>query len=63
MSDDKNDAADFLMEMCETQGAAASTVKDGHIILFKRKFLQAMLDKNPTQEKLMIFIKRPDFKD
>lgn len=59
----KTDELDFFNEMVETQGVAVSTVSDGHVLMFKREFLQSLLDKYADQEKLIIFIKRPDFKD
>jgi len=62
MSDDDK-GVEFLLKLLETQGAAASTVKDGHIILFTRKMIQEMLDKNPAQEKFIIFIKQPGFEN
>jgi hypothetical protein len=62
MSDDDK-GVEFLLKLLETQGAAVSTVKDGHIILFTRKMIQEMLDKNPTQEKFIIFLKQPEFKN
>lgn len=64
MSDekDKQDAAEFFAKMVETQGVACSTVSDGHVLLFKREWLQNLLDQYPDRERLSIFIKRPDFK-
>ena len=63
MANDKDDGIEFFQTLVETQGVACSTVSDGHVLMFKRSFLQAMLDKNADQEKFIIFVKRPDFKD
>jgi hypothetical protein len=63
MSDENDDAVQFLLKTLETQGAAVSTVKDGHIVLFTRKMLQEMMDKNPDQEKFIIFLKQPGFEN
>jgi hypothetical protein len=58
-----SDAIDFFKKLVETQGVACSTVNDGHVLMFKRSFLQDLIDKNLDKEELVIFIKRPDFKD
>jgi hypothetical protein len=64
MSDekDKQEAAQFFLKMAETQGVACSTVSDGHTLLFKREWLQNLLDAHPNNDRICIFIKRPDFK-
>lgn len=56
-----NNSTDFLLDLLEAQGVAASSVSDGHILLFKRKFLQDLLDKNSDKEKIIIFVKRQEF--
>lgn len=61
--DKKNPELDFLLACLKTQGAAASTVKDGHIVMFKRSMLQALLDKNTNNDTFVIFVKRPEFKN
>lgn len=58
-----NDPLEYFKDLVDMQGCAASTVKDGHVLMFTRKFLQEILDKNPGQEKIILFVKRPDFKD
>lgn len=60
MKDDTAKAAEFIEETCERQGYATSTMKDGTLLYFKRTFLQAILDKHPDNEKLIIFLKKPD---
>jgi hypothetical protein len=63
MSDDKknDNGAEFLMELVKCQGVACSTVKDGHILMFKRAWLVDLLAQHPDNPELCIFIKRPDF--
>ena len=61
--DNGDDAVDYMHAPVDAQGVCASTVSDGHVLMFKRSFLQAILDKNPDHEKLIIFVKRSDFKD
>jgi len=56
-----SDEADFLSELCQRQGVSVATVKDGHVLMFKRSYLQEIIDKNSDQENLVIFIKRSDF--
>lgn len=64
MSDDKkNDAVDYFVKLVETQGVACSTVKDGHMLMFKREWLENLLKSHPDKSELAIFIQRPDFKN
>jgi hypothetical protein len=60
--EEQDNAVEFFLKMGETQGVTCATVTDGHMLFFKREWLQALLDKHPTNEKFMIFVKRPDFK-
>jgi len=60
MSDDKDAAMDLFLQNVKTHGAAVSTVSDGHVIMFDRKTLQALLDKDPDAPSMVIFIKKPD---
>lgn len=64
MSDDKDykTAAQFLVKMMETQGVSCSTMENGHLLMFKRAWLQNLLDSHPNNESLSIFIERLDFK-
>lgn len=60
----KNDEfADYMQKLADTQGCACSTVKDGHLLLFKHSFLRELVDKNPDKEYVIMFVKRPDFKN
>lgn len=61
MSDDSNEH-DWINKIADVQGVACLTVSDGHVLLFKRSCLQSIMDQNPDKEKILIFIKRPDFK-
>ena len=58
---DKEDDQDveYLLEMCELEGVSAATVSDGHILVFKRRKLQELLDKNDG-DIVTIFVKRRD---
>lgn len=62
MSSDK-DYIEYFTKIVETQGVACSTVKDGHIIMFKRSWLQGLLEQYADKPEIMIFIQRPEFKD
>lgn len=59
----KSDGIEFFDEVVETQGVACSTVSDGYVLMFKREFLQSLLDKYIEQDRLILFVKRPEFKD
>lgn len=61
--DNVDKAVEFMMKQVDTQGAAASTVKDGHIVILNRQYLKDLLEKKPNSDKLIIFIQRPDFKN
>lgn len=62
MSKSEDDMIELFKQTVDTQGVACSTVKDGHLLMFKRATLQKFLDDNAGDE-LIIFIKRPDFKN
>lgn len=57
-----NKAIEFFTEIAERNGVACSTVTDGHVLLFDRAFMQKIINQN-DEDKIMIFIKRPDFKN
>jgi len=64
MSDDKkayDDSAAYLMELMKHQEVVCSTVKDGHILMFKRAWLADLLAQHPDNKEMCIFVKRPDF--
>ena len=63
MSDkDKDAGVELLLNNLQHKGVAASTVSDGHVLVFTRGFLQKLLDTDPDQDSFTIFVKRPDFK-
>ena len=63
MNENENtkEAADFLVALMKAKGVACSTTKDGHLLMFKRSFLQAILNANPDKDEFVIMVKRPDF--
>ncbi len=56
-------AIDYFKELVDKNGVAVSTVSDGHMLMFKRSFLQELLDKNPEHDKVLIFVKTSEFKN
>jgi hypothetical protein len=64
MSDeiDEKKAAKHLLDVMELQGISCATVSNGHLIMFKRTWLQALLDQHPGKESISMFLERPDFK-
>ncbi len=61
--EDVANAVDYINIMVEKQGAACTTVKDGHVFVFKKSFLQDLLDKQPGEDNVVIFIQKPAFKN
>ena len=62
-NDDNTKALEYFHASIDKLGVAATSVADGHIFGFSRKHLQAMLDKNPTNEKFLVFVQHPKFKN
>lgn len=60
---DKSKAIEFFLELVEKTGVAVSTVSDGHVLMFKRIWLEKLLESTPDNQQITIFIKRPDFKN
>ena len=58
-NEDKEAAVNNFLDTVETQGVAASTVKDGHVLMFKTQWLRDILNKNGHKEQISIFIQRP----
>ena len=56
MKDPEQQAAEYLLELALSQGVAASTVKDGTILIFKRSALQQILNQHPDKEVVQLFI-------
>ena len=61
--DDNDKGLDFLLKMLETQDVACSTVRDGHVLMFKMDKLKALVEQHKDKEAITIFVKRPDFKN
>jgi hypothetical protein len=59
MSNDKvnEGEAAYLAALSDSQGIVCATVSDGHVFMFKRSLMQALLDQHPNSEKLTIFVK------
>lgn len=56
-----DDGIDYLMELAEQQGVACTSVTDGHILVFTKRQIEAILFKiNETnQDKCVVFVQRP----
>jgi len=63
MKEETKKAADFILEMLDKKGIAISSVKDGHVIMMKRSFLEELLARDETQEQFLIFLKKPGFEN
>lgn len=59
------EGAEFLLELAEKTGVACSTVKDGHVLIFTKKHLEGLLAtiNESGQDKCIVLVKRPDFKN
>jgi len=59
MADDKKsqELVGFMDAQEKMQGTGVIQVKDGHVFMFKRETLQALLDQNPNAPKIVMFIK------
>jgi hypothetical protein len=55
--DDKE--IEHLWDMVELNGVVCSSVKDGHVLAFKKDFLQKLIDKHPDKERVIIFVQKP----
>lgn len=51
---------EYLSELADLNGVSCATVKDGHVLVFKRSKLEQILRDIGDKEKVVIFIKRPD---
>ena len=62
MSDkDKSDLTDLLVEQFKAKGVASMGVKDGRLWLFKRSWLQALLDSHPELDEFQVLIQDRKF--
>lgn len=57
--DERKKLLETFNEVCDLQGVVVSTVKNGHMMAFKRQWLQDLLDRYPDQPKIVLFIERP----
>lgn len=53
------DAVGFLFTLAKKNGVACGTVKDGHVLVFKRDYLRRLVEAN-DQETLVVFVQRGD---
>lgn len=58
-SHSKGDDLDIFDERLERDGVVCSSVPDGHVLAFKREYLQRILDKYPDRDRLVIFVQKP----
>jgi len=59
MAVQKCDGVDALQEHARRDGWAASTVRDGHVLVLQRERFRQLLDSMPPdQEFLTVFLKR-----
>ncbi len=63
MANDKEyeDKIEFMVETAKLQGAAAMSVSDGTVLLFNRKHLMELLEKQPNSEMVSVFVKHRQF--
>lgn len=61
-NDEAANAAEFMFEMLKHQGVACATVKDGHVLMFKRETLEALIERCRASgtDELAVFVKRSD---
>ena len=52
-------AVDRIWEAVQKNGVSASTVSDGTVLLFTRKFLEMLLEKHSGQETISIHVQTP----
>lgn len=61
MKDDQQKAVEYMIELAKLQGAACSTVSDGHVIVIRKDRLKSLLDERGNGEVVVIFVKnKPD---
>lgn len=60
MSIKTDDEADYLNAAADASGVACATVKDGHVLIFKRSKLEEIIKSIGDKDKVVIFVKRPD---
>lgn len=60
--EDDEKAIDFQIESAEINGISCTTVKDGHVFIFKKDFMEKLLKKYPDNDTFTIFVQRREFK-
>jgi hypothetical protein len=65
MSTKTDNPSEYLLEQARTTGVACATTKDGHVIVFKKEQLEALLARinNSGHDIGVIFVKRQDFQN
>ena len=53
------EAINALVKEFDEKGVGVKLVADGAIFMFKREYLQALLDSMPNQKSFMMYIRRP----
>lgn len=63
MSTKTDDPIEYLVEQAERTGIACATTKDGHVLIFKKSQLEALLQKinESGRDVGVIHVKRQDF--
>lgn len=57
--DQESKVAEYMIENMQNNGISTMTVRDGHILLVKRSFLEELLSKHPNQPIFQIFLQKP----
>jgi hypothetical protein len=60
---DHQDAAELLDLQVQRNGVAVASVSDGTVFTFRKATLQALMDKNPTSDQVVIFVQHRTAKD
>lgn len=61
MSQNTEDAADFMLKLATKNGVSCATTRDGHVLIFKVTALREILKQAGNNEMVTVLIKRPDF--
>ena len=65
MSTKADDGLDFMLELADKTGVAVTSVSDGHVLIFTKKHLEGILKAitDSGQDKCVVFVKKPEFKN
>jgi hypothetical protein len=63
MNDDQDSKIKRAVETAKLAGVSATTVEDGHVLIFTRQKLEELLEaaKSTEREMVIVVVKRPDF--